>query len=253
MEADGHSWICLWHPKQVARIKPFPDALQSVLRQFPHLCLRIENFSLPMTEPEKVLEAVPTQNLVSLELSVEKYEISRAVRDFLVSAKNLKTLRLAPHGNGTSRFGFHFGSAGDVLPPIKDLYLESYCWLLYHFNSPRVWRFPDLEYLTMDDASLIDFLMAVADMPFRYLRKIVLRDTKSSPEKVPHILSGLHTLVSSATHLQELDVLYRSKSLFYSPKEKDRGTSLVPFTRLHVLRGVDGVSNILDAILAAGQ
>lgn len=230
-------------------VQPFPVTLRNVLHQLPNISLRIENFSLPLTEPEKILEAVPTHNLVSLELATDDYEISRPIRDFVVSAKNLETLRLTDR-YGAGRYGIRFGSDGDKLPPIKDLYLEGYVWRSWR-DSPKVWCFSDLKYITMDDVSLVDFLGAVADIPFPHLRRLVLRDPSSSPDRVPHILSGLYTLVLSATHLKELDVWYRSKSHFYGPKARTHGTTLEPLTRLHVLRGPEGISNILEAILAA--
>jgi hypothetical protein len=240
-------------------VKDLPNDLQTILRQSSNLRLHLWNFTLPYLEEDisRVLKSVSVQNLVSLELAINYWEISRPIRDFLVSAKNLKTLRLAPHGNSWP----HFNSVGGRLPPIKDLYLEQYSWSSHTFppNVADVWCLSELEHLTMDDVSLVHFLMIVEDIPFPHLRTLVVRDPSTSPEKVPTILSGLHIMVSNATNLKELDVWYRADSLFYGPKGELRGKgdrsrpTFQPLARLHVLRGIDGVSKILDAILVAGQ
>ena len=231
----------------------FPKALQTLFRKSPDLQLSITNFTLPCREPmaRYYLESIPASNLVSLEVAIGDREISRTLRDFLVSAKNLETLRMLPHEESTA--GFRFGTEGDPLPSIKDLYLQQYDRTFHTRPSTinQIWRLSELEHLTLDDISLPDFMEAVEGIPFPHLRTLKMRDFCTNPDRKMDFLTPLYQFVLTASHLVELDVSYRNTSLFTDKKTKSHGSILEPLARLHAFRGSKGSEDIADAISAA--
>lgn len=257
---DHYSWVCTWRTQRWKSSTPLSAALLEILQNSPSLRLDLSNCQVYNLPSEKFLESIPAQKLGSLELAISHGEVSNKLRRFLVSATNLQTLRIATDATFTS--AFNFGTRGGKLPAVKALYLEKHNWRLYGTDYTQVWDFSKLQHLTMDEVSLPDFLHCVAGMQFPQLRTLVVRDHSTRPSTIVTICGALRTFISTTVFLQELEIFYQSSSLFHripgsgdsggDSKGDKRRVILRPLGRFHAIRGVDGVANILDALLAAG-
>ena len=219
---DHLHWY-FWETERVfSRPSQVPSSILSCLAEhWPSAKLSVNNLSY-IPEAMKELRSLPAINLASLQLQLKGAlrRLDGSLKTFLLQCDQLKVLHLYPVVSG-ARFLDEEIEKSDILPPVKELFLQGYFWL----HSPTVatgfWNWSKLTSLRLEKVFIINFLESVLPENLLQLRSLITDGHCESP--VDHAKVSLHVISPrlgsfSQNHkscTKSHDFLFTRKFFFY--------------------------------------